>query len=312
MKLSLLWTSSLVCVSSVTATFGRATCSKGRTTANAACCVWYNVLDDLQADVFGKQCGQKAHHALRVAFHDAISYSPQLQSQGQYGGGGSDGSIMKFESIEFQYPQNAGLKDVIDAEKIIADDYGVAYGDMIQFSGVVSVRNCVNGPRIPFMAGRPAAIQPSPDGLVPAPFDSVDKILARIEDAGLTPQDLIELMASHSIAGQEQVDPKVAGTPLDLTPTVFDTNFYRDTLIPGFVYPGNDGPHVGESMSPFFNEFRLQSDFELARDPRTSGYWLSLALNPFLMSSSFATSMAKMALIGQNPSILHDCSDVIP
>ncbi|KAF7364298.1 Peroxidase [Mycena sanguinolenta] len=253
-----------------------------------------------------------AHHALRVAFHDAVNYSPKLHSQGQYGGGGADGSIMKFSDIELQYVENNVLGDIINAEKAIADKHGVSYGDMIQFSAVVSVRNCINGPRIAFKAGRPDATQPAPDGLVPTPFDSVDKILARVEDAGLTPQDLIELLASHSIAGQEVVDPKVAGLPLDLTPTVFDTNFYRDVQLAGFLYPGNDGPHTGESMSPFFNEFRLQSDFELARDPRTSGYWLMLSLNPILMSTGFATSMAKMALIGQNPSILHDCSDVIP
>lgn len=36
------------------------------------------------------------------------------------------------------------------------------------------------------------------------------------------------------------------------------------------------------------------------------------AVNQLLMQSRFATAMAKMALIGQNSGILHDCSDVIP
>jgi hypothetical protein len=30
------------------------------------------------------------------------------------------------------------------------------------------------------------------------------------------------------------------------------------------------------------------------------------------MSTRFATAMAKMALLGQNPNILQDCSEVIP
>jgi hypothetical protein len=30
----------------------RATCSKGRTTAHASCCVWFDVLDDIQENLY--------------------------------------------------------------------------------------------------------------------------------------------------------------------------------------------------------------------------------------------------------------------
>lgn len=76
----------------------------------------------------------------------------------------------------------------------------------IQFAGAVSVRNCLFGPRIAFMAGRPAATQAAPAGLIPAPFDNVTTMLARVGDAGLTPEELIDLLASHSIASQKIID----------------------------------------------------------------------------------------------------------
>jgi hypothetical protein len=31
----------------------RAVCSKGRTTAHASCCVWFDVLDDIQENLYG-------------------------------------------------------------------------------------------------------------------------------------------------------------------------------------------------------------------------------------------------------------------
>jgi hypothetical protein len=77
----------------------------------------------------------------------------------------------------------------------------------IQFAGAVSVRNCAGGPRLSFLAGRPPPMQAAPDGLIPDPADSVDKILARMKDAGFSPTELVDLLASHSIGFQEQVDP---------------------------------------------------------------------------------------------------------
>jgi manganese peroxidase len=77
----------------------------------------------------------------------------------------------------------------------------------IQFAAAVSVRNCAGGPRLSFLAGRPPPTQAAPDGLIPDPADSVDKILARMKDAGFSPKELVDLLASHSIGFQEQLDP---------------------------------------------------------------------------------------------------------
>lgn len=55
----------------------RVACPDGvHTATNAACCVWFDVLDDIQANLFDNgECGEEAHESLRVAFHDAISIS---------------------------------------------------------------------------------------------------------------------------------------------------------------------------------------------------------------------------------------------
>ncbi|KAJ7028310.1 putative versatile peroxidase [Mycena alexandri] len=314
MKLFTLSTLSLVYITTISATPSpRATCSKGRTATSGSCCVWYNVLDDIQANLRvsflfdGGICGEDAHDALRLSFHDAIGYSPLLKSQRKVGGDGADGSLIMFASAELGYPANEGLEEIVHSEKRFADKWGVS----IQLAAAGSVRNCAGGPRISFLAGRPSATHASPVDLVTEAFDSVDKILARVQDAGLTPQELVDLLASHSIGLQDTVDPTISGTPFDTTPSVFDTKFYLETLLHGTVWPG-DGAHPSEAMSPFEGELRLQSDAALAQYPRTSCYWSGFVNNQNPMASRFATSMAKLALLGQNPHILQDCSEVIP
>ncbi|KAJ7493062.1 versatile peroxidase VPS1 [Mycena galericulata] len=313
MKFSTLSTLSLVYITAVSAKpTPRSTCSKGRTASSATCCVWYDVLDDIQANLFeGGTCGDDAHAALRLSFHDAIGYSPLLTKQGHFGGGGADGSIIKYSATELGYPANDGLEEIVYDEQKLADKHGVSYGDIIQFAGAVSVRNCAGGPRISFMAGRANAIGAAPPGLVPEAFDSVDKILGRVGDAGLTPAELVDLLASHSVGNQDTVDPTIPDTPFDTTPGVLDTNFFLETLLRGTVWPG-DGANPGEVLSPLKGEFRLQSDWALARDPRTSCHWQSYVSGQSLMSQRFGTAMAKMALLGQNAQSLQDCSEVIP
>ncbi|KAJ7112485.1 manganese peroxidase 1 [Mycena epipterygia] len=312
MKFSSLLTVSLVYITTVSATpsIGNVFCSNGHQAPSNTCCVWYDVLKDIQ-DLFQGICGDDAHDALRLAFHDAIGFSPALTRQGQFGGGGADGSIIAFGEVELEDPSNEGLESIVASEKVIADTHGVSYGDMIQFAAAVSVRNCPGGPRIPFLAGRAAAVAAAPEGLVPNPFDSATTIINRVGDAGLTPNDMVDLLASHSIAVQEHIDETIPNRPFDTTPGVFDTNFFLETLLPGKVWPGTHD-NKGEVLAPFVEEFRLQSDFALARDSRTSCRWQSFIGQQSLMMQRFGTAMQKMALLGHNANSLVDCSVVVP
>jgi hypothetical protein len=60
-----------------------------------------------------------------------------------------------------------------------------------------------------FLAGRSNISQAPPDGLVPEPQDSADKILARMGDAGFNPAETVNLLTSHTVAGADTVDPTI-------------------------------------------------------------------------------------------------------
>ncbi|KII92147.1 hypothetical protein PLICRDRAFT_172282 [Plicaturopsis crispa FD-325 SS-3] len=290
--------------SAVTKTFA---CADGNRVSNEACCVLFPILDDIQANLFdGGECGEEVHESLRLTFHDAIGFSPEL------GGGGADGSIVIFDTIETAFHANGGIDDIVDAQKpFIANHSTISVGDFIQFAGAVGVSNCPGAPRLEFLLGRPNATAPSPDLLVPEPFDSVDKILARFKDAGFTTNEVVALLASHTVAAADLVDPTIPGTPFDSTPEVFDTQFFIETQLRGTLFPGN-GSNQGEVMSPLAGEIRLQSDSELARDSRTACEWQSMVNNQSKMQSAFKAAMAKLAVVGHNPRSLIDCSEVIP
>ena len=54
----------------------RVTCPDGNVVSNKKCCVLFPVLEDIQKNLFDNgECGEDAHSALRIAFHDAIGFS---------------------------------------------------------------------------------------------------------------------------------------------------------------------------------------------------------------------------------------------
>ncbi|KAH9920529.1 heme peroxidase [Epithele typhae] len=271
------------------------------------CCVWYEALDDLQANVFNDgQCIEEAHEALRMTFHDAIGFSPTL------GGGGADGSIMAHADVELLDPANGNIDDIVNHLQPLAIKYPVSFGDFIQFAGAVGTSNCVGAPRLEFLAGRSNTSQPAPAGLIPAPFDNVTTILARMADAGFSPEELVALLASHSVAARDAVaHPSQHARPFDTTPDAFDAQFFVETLLVGIALP-TGGNVVGESPSPLLGEIRLASDGLLARDPRTSCEWQSFVTDHTAMNAKFKAVMAKLAVVGQDVGSLYDCSEVIP
>ncbi|KAI9509487.1 manganese peroxidase 1 [Russula earlei] len=287
-------------------------CPNGKMTANAACCPLFDIIDDLQQNLFdGGQCGEDAHSALRLSFHDAIGYSLYDPTAG----GGADGSIYTFAETETNYPANDGIDDVIARQKPFIDGYqnNLTAGDFIQLAAAVGVSNCQGAPRLAFKLGRPKARFPAKDGTVPEPFQSVTTILDRFSDAGFDKGAVIALLASHTIAAADKIDITVPGAPFDSTPYSFDSQFYIETSLRGGTYPGT-GPNRGEASAPWNlqGEMRLQSDFLLARDSRTVCYWQSYFGEEDRMRYDFKSQMARLACLGQDCHNMIDCSDVIP
>ncbi|KAI0061057.1 manganese peroxidase isozyme precursor [Artomyces pyxidatus] len=289
----------------------RAVCSEGRVVSNAACCVWFDVFDDIQENLFDNECGEDVHESLRLTFHDAIGFSKNLTEHGEFGGGGADGSIMAFSEIETNFHANIGVDEIVEAQRPFALKHKVSFADFIQFAGAAGVTNCAGGPRLQFLAGRSNISRASPDLLVPEPSDATDKIFARMLDAGFSITDTVDLLISHTVAAQDKVDPTIPGTPFDSTPSQFDAQFLVETLITGTLFTGN-GSNVGEVESAQHGVFRLQSDFEISRDSRSACEWQSNILNHNQMVSKFESVMKRLATVGHNPASLIDCSEVIP
>ncbi|KAJ7617071.1 putative versatile peroxidase [Roridomyces roridus] len=284
----------------------RVACPDGKNSANnAACCALFPVLEDIQTNMFADSgCADAAHAALRVAFHDAIGFSSTDPSQGT----GADGSIFIFAEQELGYDANLGIADAFNLEAPFIAKHNISVADFIQFAAAVSLTKCPGVLQPPFMFGRVDATAPAPNGTVPEPFQSAADILSQMQDAGLSASDTVALLASHSIAGADDIDPNAAGVPFDSTPSLFDTQFFVETLLNGTV----SGNNKGQVPSPIQGELRLQSDFELAQDPATACLWQANVNNQASMARAFQQSFAKMQILGQDASSLVDCSDVIP
>ncbi|TFK37368.1 manganese peroxidase [Crucibulum laeve] len=283
-------------------------CSNGKTVLNAACCQLFPVLADLQENLFDTPCNEPVRIVLHLAFHDAMGFS---LSQGAAAGQGADGSIITFASNETTFPENFALDGVIGWVTPLIARHNLSDGDFLHFAASVGIATCPGAPRPKFLLGRPQAISPAVSGLVPTASDSVTTILARCADVGISPSEIVALLASHSVGASYAIDPVIPGAPFDTTPGIFDTQVFTEVLLPGVLFPGN-GSNVGEVMSPLRGEVRLQSDFEIARDSRTACAWKSLVGNQAMMQVQFAAAMAKLSAIGQNINAMVDCSDVIP
>ncbi|KAJ7642261.1 manganese peroxidase 2 [Roridomyces roridus] len=286
-------------------------CPDGKNSAsNPKCCALFPVLEDIQANMFGDSgCGDAAHATLRVAFHDAIGFSQHNPKSGT----GADGSIFIFAEQELSYDANLGIADAFNLEAPFIEKHkgNISVADFIQFAAAVGLTKCPGVLQPPFHLGRVDAKIPAPDGTVPEPFQSAQTILERMADGGLTAADTVALLASHSIAGADDVDPDATGVPFDSTPALFDTQFYLETLLVGNKTLGGS-QNKGEEDTPIKGELRLQSDFELARDPVTACLWQANVNNQALMAFAFQQSFFKMQSLGQNVAKMTDCSEVIP
>ncbi|PPR02527.1 hypothetical protein CVT24_001953 [Panaeolus cyanescens] len=283
-------------------------CPGGQVTSNRACCALFPIVDNLlQAQLFdGAECGEEAHSALRLSFHDAIGFSIHGGK-----GGGADGSILAFNKTETAFHANGGISDITDEQFPIFQQSGLSAGDFVHLAAAVGTANCPGAPRLKFFFGRPPPQAPAPDLTIPEPTDDVTSILARFADAGFSPAEAVALLSSHTVAAADVVDVTIPGTPFDSTPFTFDTQVFLEVLLKGRLFPGT-GPNPGEVESPLAGEMRLQSDFVLSQDPRTACFWQAMVDNQERMVTEFQAAMEKLQLLGHDRNKLIDCSDVVP
>ncbi|KAF8803342.1 heme peroxidase [Phlegmacium glaucopus] len=291
----------------ITVALGAFKLADAAATKTKACDFLVPIVQLLQTNLFdGGECGEEAHSALRLAFHDAIGFSVNGGK-----GGGADGSILIFNATETAFHANNGIDDITARQFPVFQQTGLSAGDFVHLAAAVGTSNCPGAPSLKFFLGRPPPLAPAPDLTVPEPTDSVTAIIARFADAGFSVPEIVSLLASHTIAAADKVDPTIPGTPFDSTVGTFDTQVFLEVLLTGSLFPGN-GSQPGEVLSPLAGEMRLQSDSLIARDSRTACLWQNSINNQAAVTSAFKKVMAKMQVLGQDTKSLIDCSSVVP
>ncbi|KAF1929079.1 class II peroxidase [Didymella exigua CBS 183.55] len=259
-----------------------------------SCCAWYDVSAELtklflQAD---GGCNDNARAAVRFGFHDAGAWDKTSPN------GGADGSLlMNFGEID--RPENNGLQSIRGVLQGVQQKYRVGYADLVQYAHNHATVTCPKGPRIRTFVGRKDATKAAPTGLLPDVRDSADNLIALFERKGFSAHDLAALVGAHATAKQRFVDVSQAGKPLDTTPTVWDVEFYNDTL--------------NQPTMPNDKIFVLPSDKVLSVHPKVNGEWKQFVGNQQHWNEDYSKAYIRMSLTGvTNLKDLRDCTKTLP
>ncbi|KAJ6542405.1 heme peroxidase, partial [Mycena sp. CBHHK59/15] len=121
----------------------------GRTAAAESCCIWFDVLDDIQLKLFnGGECGEEVHE---LTFHDAIGFSPALFFEGKFGQVRPTMESVSLNHIHERHPFMHCQRHIVDAQRPFTHAHKVSFGDFIQFSGAIGVGNRPGAPRLEFL-----------------------------------------------------------------------------------------------------------------------------------------------------------------
>lgn len=181
--------------------------------ASSCPAVWSKVASELKADFAG--CGRDAHGAIRAVFHDCIT-------------SGCDGSLILSDECTTR-SENRGLSNICTKLNGWREKYRVGAADIIQFAGAMAISSCPLGPRVQALVGRRDSRAPAAPGGIPGSRDPVEKILGAFSAKGFSPEDVVALMGTHSVAVQVFDDPSQAGKSLDSTPSRLDIRYYSET-----------------------------------------------------------------------------------
>ncbi|KAF2850173.1 class II peroxidase [Plenodomus tracheiphilus IPT5] len=238
--------------------------------------VWAEIAEQLKSDFAG--CNPLSHAAIRAPFHDCIN-------------NGCDGSLILTD--ECSRSENAGLQDVCSYLLSLTNQFSVSAADTVQFAAAVAISSCPIGPRVRALVGRPSSNGPAQEGQIPSSRDPVEEIIGAFQAKGISADELVALLGTHSVAQQRFDDPSRSGKPLDSTPGKYDTLFYEETR---------------SGTAPY----TLSSDRRLSNYSETADAWSNFADSASGWDAIFVPAWNKFSVIGNNVGTLHDCSYLIP
>lgn len=257
--------------------------------------VWSEALPELQSAFSG--CGRDAHGAIRAPFHDCIN-------------NGCDGSLILTD--ECSRAENAGLLDICGKLLSWTQKYNTSAADMIQFAAATAISACPLGPRVQALVGRKDSSEAAPLNSVPGSRDPISSILEKFAAKGFSPDDVVALMGTHSVAVQVNDDPEQAGKSLDSTPSIYDLKFYQETLdgtapyslqsdkgLANYTEVGDLGHNL--LLVEDADEMQTQKKWKEFADGDTSGW-----------NTAFTDAWNRFAVVGNDVGSLQDCSSIIP
>jgi manganese peroxidase len=140
---------------------------------------------------------------------------------------------------------NEGVDEIVEDLRPYALKWGVSYGDM--YIGYVCSHSQLSTPILPGSNLRPPPVwrsvqalpnlnywpvvrtPPPPPSTAWSPNPRTASPISSFAWRTLVSQsDMVALLASHSIAAGDHVDPSIPGTPFDTTPGVFDGQFFLE------------------------------------------------------------------------------------
>ncbi|KAG2430144.1 hypothetical protein HXX76_010243 [Chlamydomonas incerta] len=213
--------------------------------------------------------------ALRLAFHDAATFSAAAKD------GGLNGSIQ----YELDRPENFGLKrgwriieQVREELKGTPAEGVVTDADLVALAGAYAVRSC-GGPAIPLPIGRPvaAAASQDPPGRMPSENASAAELKANFAAKGLSVQEMVALSGAHTLGSKGFGDP-----------VTFDNAYYVELLKKPW----------GNTKDPMASMIGLPSDHVLPDDPDCLPVIQRYAADQAAFFRDFSAAYVKMCGLG--------------
>jgi hypothetical protein len=60
-----------------------------------------------------------------------------------------------------------------------------------------------------------------------------------LDGGNFTPEQVVALLASHTVARSDHIDPDIKAAPFDSTPFTFDTQVFVEVLLEGTGFPSS-------------------------------------------------------------------------
>ncbi|KAJ7016552.1 heme peroxidase, partial [Mycena alexandri] len=258
-------------------------------------------------NLYEGRCGDSARAAVRLAFHDAGTFSLQLQDLG-LPTGAADGSMI-WDPTEVTRTENNGLQTIVGILAPLPAQLGVSPGDILHVGFLISIA-CPGGPRVDAFVGRGLPLNTAPTGRLPNPDDPVPLLLAKFADMSFSVRSMVALIGAHTSGKQRFVDPARNGSSFDSTVDIWDTGRPFTGRRIQVRWHGSIQLWSYSPLSP--DVFMLDSDVNIAGNTSTRAEFHRYINNQPDWDEDYRAAHFQMSTLGYNVTTLINCTEIMP